>query len=67
MPKNSFLNIHCKLLYTDNVDFIQVILSIVIQIVEPQHFCLQCLKTGGLKKTGLKKQTKTAEGFLLNY
>ena len=48
MPKNSFLNIHCKLFYTDNVDFIWVILSIVIQMVEPQHFCLQCLKTGGL-------------------
>ena len=39
---------HCKLFYTDNVDFIWVILSIVIQMVEPQHFCLQCLKTGGL-------------------
>ena len=64
MPKNSFLNIHWKLFYTDNVNFIQVILSIVIQMVEPQHFCLQCLKTGGLTVV-LKNKPKLLRDFFL--
>lgn len=66
MPKNIFLNIHCKLFYTDNVDFIQVILSTVIQIVEPQPFLSTVSENRGLN-SGLKKQTKTAKGFLRDH